>query len=801
MGDGGSLAARERALIDDVRRQIDECEPTPPLPDRIGSYRVVGVLGQGGMGVVYRAVQEPTNRPVALKVVRRELLSASSRRRFAHEVEYLSRLRHPYIARIYDAGVAETERGALPFFAMELVAGQSLTNYADAAGLGLRRRLELLVDVCEAVEYAHQRGIVHRDLKPANILVDGAGRVCILDFGVARATDADLQASTQLTATGALLGTLPYMSPEQVAGDPGQLDTRSDVYALGVVAYELLTGQLPYCVAGKPLPEAARIIREAEPPRPSAGNRRLRGDLDTIVTKALAKEPERRYASAGILAADVRRHLRGEPIEAMPPSTVYRLRKFVQRNRVLTAVAVVGALGLTAATMGTGVGLLRADKARRRAELEARTAQRVSAFLVDLFRVPDPGAGGGRDVKAAEILDRGAQTVANELRQEPLVQATLLGTIGKTYLSLGLYAEAQRCATESLERYRRELGERDARTLCAESQLAAVLISAGEHAEAERLLRATVAALDETLGPDHEDSVDARQSLAVLLRKTGRVEEAERVYRETLDLLRRIRGDGAQLPLGMSNNFVSLLIERGRIGEADAVSRAVCAALGDPGAGSHEATLALQARHNRAAVLRALGERAAAETLLRQTLEQFERLYGADHPGALETLGNLAVVLDAQRKYGEAEAVYRRLLGTQERLHGVVHPSTLRTRINLAICLSKSGATAEAERVLREVIVQIERTLPGHWWSGYARGVLGWILLDAERFDDAGVELLAAYESLAPVLGETHDNTQRVVRHLRELYERQGNAEQAAHWAAKLDPPASSSQPSAGPDR
>ena len=305
------------------------------LPARIGRYRIVRLIGEGGMGAVYEAEQDHPRRTVALKVIKPGLASPELLRRFAQEAQALGRLQHPGIAQIYDAGTADTGYGSQPYFAMEFIRGVSLRDYAASHHLGLRDRLALMVKVCDAVHHAHQRGLIHRDLKPGNIIVDETGQPKILDFGVARVTDSDTQA-TMATDVGQLVGTLNYMSPEQVLADPLDIDTRSDVYALGVILYELLSGRLPYQIS-KRLHEAMQTIREEDPSRLSMIDRRYRGDIETIAAKALEKDKTRRYSSAAELAADITHYLKDEPIVAQPPTTGYQLRKFARRHTAVVA--------------------------------------------------------------------------------------------------------------------------------------------------------------------------------------------------------------------------------------------------------------------------------------------------------------------------------------------------------------------------------------------------------------------------------------------------------------------------------
>lgn len=351
--------------------------PVPPL-EQLGPYRIVGLLGQGGMGAVYEAEQANPRRTVALKVIRPGFLGPAVLKRFEHEAWVLGQLRHPGIGQIYEAGAVDTPLGRQPYFAMELVRGAPLPEYARHRNLGHKARLELFALVCDAVQHAHQKGVIHRDLKPGNILVEESGQPKILDFGVARVTDADVQAITMHTDIGQLVGTVPYMSPEQVAGDAANLDGRSDVYALGVVLYELLTGRLPYDVRNCPIPEAARIIRDEEPSRLSSVSPAYRGDIETIVQKALEKDRERRYASATELAADIRRYLSDEPIVARPASALYQLRKFAKRHTVLVGGIAATLSALLLGLVGMAVLAAREADLRRLADQREVQSRRVA---------------------------------------------------------------------------------------------------------------------------------------------------------------------------------------------------------------------------------------------------------------------------------------------------------------------------------------------------------------------------------------------------------------------------------------
>ncbi|MEP0847119.1 MAG: serine/threonine protein kinase, partial [Phycisphaerae bacterium] len=440
----------------------------PSAAERIGGYTLVRKLGEGGMGVVYLAQQENPRRDVALKVVRPGFLTPEFQRRFEYEAHVLGQLQHPGIAQIFEAGTAHTAAGPQPYFAMEYVRGELLLAYAARAGLNVRERLGLLVLICEAVQHAHQKGIVHRDLKPANILVtdsslatdaqagpdfaaadhrassglvrrsglEGAAvQPKILDFGLARTLGTDVQALTLHTSAGQLLGTLPYMSPEQTGGDPNAVDTRSDVYALGLVGYELLTGRLPYEVRGKPILEALRTIRDAEPLRPAAVDRSLRGDVETILLKALEKERSRRYPSASELAADIRRFLRDEPIAARPASAFYQLSKFARRHRALVFAAGAAAVALVLGLAATTWQMSRARQAEARATQRFEQVRKLARTF--LFDVSDQVQALQGSRQTVEFIVRTAREYVEDLLAEAADDAELMNDLLGAMIRVG----------------------------------------------------------------------------------------------------------------------------------------------------------------------------------------------------------------------------------------------------------------------------------------------------------------------------------------------------------------------------
>ncbi|HXY08721.1 MAG TPA: serine/threonine-protein kinase, partial [Terriglobales bacterium] len=474
------------------------------VASHIGRYRIIRILGEGGMGTVYEAEQDQPRRGVALKVIKTSLASPAMLRRFELESQALGRLHHPGIAQIYEAGSAETPYGLQPFFAMELIHGQPLTQYANKRKLDLRQRLLLMIQVCEAVQHAHQRGIIHRDLKPGNILVEEAGQPKILDFGLARATDYDTEATRQ-TDVGQILGTLAYMSPEQVLADPLALDTRSDVYALGVILYELLSGKLPYQLS-RQLPQAIRVIQEIDPNPLSSLSRVYRGDIETIVAKALEKDKSRRYASAADLAGDIRRYLEDQPITAKPASASYQLKKFARRHKALVigvaAVFVALVLGVIASTSEA----VRARKAERNAQQQTEIARAVNDFLQkDLLSQasafgqskPDP------DMKVRTALDRAAQNISGKFDRQPEVEAAIRDTIGMTYLDLGLYPEGRKQLERALELEKSVLGPANPRTIKTMLYLASTEEEQGKFTEAEATAKQALELSRRALGPEH----------------------------------------------------------------------------------------------------------------------------------------------------------------------------------------------------------------------------------------------------------------------------------------------------------
>jgi tetratricopeptide (TPR) repeat protein len=803
-------------------------------PAAIGRYRIVRLIGEGGMGAVYEAEQEEPRRVVALKMIKLGLATPDRLRRFRQESQALARLQHPGIAQIYESNTADTGFGPQPFFAMELIRGLPLNQYAEVHQLNTRQRLLLMVKVCEAVHHAHQRGLIHRDLKPGNILVDESGQPKILDFGVARVTEADApEGDTQPaleTGLGQLIGTLAYMSPEQVLGDPLEVDTRSDVYALGVILYELLAGRLPYEVNHRQLPEAVHTIREEEPPGLSSISRDYRGDVETIVRKALEKDKARRYASAADLGTDIQRYLNDEPITARPPGTGYQLQKFARRHRALMAgVAAVFVVLLVAVAVSTSMAL-RAS----RAEAEARA---VSEFLQkDLLAEASARTQAGPNAKpdphleVRTALDRAATQIRGKFDKQPLVEASIRQTIGDTYADLGLFSEAQQQEERALEIRRRILGESQPATLESMDHLAVLYRMEGKYSEGERLRQKLLETRRRVLGELHPDTLDAMNNLALLYRYEGKLGLAEPLYIKAVEGLRRTKGVENRQTIDTMANLAQVYNDQEKFAQAESLFREVLEAAPRILGEEHPDTQIF--RNNLAQVYQNEGKFAQAELFQRKAVEVDSRVLGAEHPDTLMDLGNLAKLYRNQGKYAEAEALFNRVLETQRRVVGEDRPATMTTMALLGSVEWYEGKYAEAELLLtrtlqaqrrvlgnehpstqnslvwlgrarlqqhkyvqaetnfRQALSTYEKISPKAWQRYHCQSLLGASLAGERRYDEAEPLLLTAYATMiqrrdkipAPSQPDLESAGTEIVR----LYEDWGKPDQAAQWRSKL---------------
>jgi len=768
-----------------------------PHPALIGRYRIIRLLGEGGMGTVYEAEQEEPRRIVALKVIKLGLPSPDRLRRFRHESQALARLQHPGIAQIYESGTADTGFGPQPYLAMEFIRGLPLRQYAEVHQLNARQRLMLMVKVCEAVHHAHQRGLIHRDLKPSNILVDETGQPKILDFGVARVTQADGQGGeeqpTMQTGLGQIVGTLAYMSPEQVLGDPLEVDTRSDVYTLGVILYELLSGRLPYEVSHRQLPEAVHTIREEDPVELSSIDRSYRGDIETIVRRALEKDKTRRYASAADLGADIQRYLHDEPIAARPPSASYQLQKFARRHRGmmagLAAVFVVLLAGVAVSTSQAiranraGQAALKerdrataaeqAAKQAERAAIEDRnravaaeiTAKAVNDFLQnDLLSQAGasaqahPGTRPDPDLKVRTALDRAAAGIAQRFEKQPLVEASIRQTIGNAYMDLGIYPEAQKHLERAIELRRRLLGEDHPDTLSVMSDLAFLYRAEGNFTQAEPLASKVLEIRRRLLGEDHPETLYAMNNLGLLYRFEGKPAPAEALLSKVLEIRQRTSGEQDPATLYAMSALGYVYQVQGKYKQAETVlSKALEIRLRVSGK-KHPSTLV--ATDEVATVYYRQRKYALAESLFAKNLEIRRRVLGEEHPDTLDTMNNLGAAYRAEGKYDQAEMLLSKALETKRRVLGEQHPSTLISMLNVAVLLRYKGEFSKAESLMVRGVDLQSRVL-GEEHPDRLAGMnrLAALYGDEGKYSEAEALFANALKIQRRVLGEVHPDT------------------------------------------
>ena len=776
--------------------------------DKVGPYRILQRIGQGGMGEVFLAEQrEPLRRRVALKVIKPGMDSRSVVARFELERQALAMMNHPCIAQVHDAGT--TERG-LPFFVMEYVDGEPITSYCDRHKLSTKERIDLFLRVCEGVQHAHQKAILHRDLKPSNILVTLDGETAqpkIIDFGVAKATAQPLTKATLFTELGNIVGTPEYMSPEQADAGRQDIDTRSDIYSLGVLLYELLTGSLPFeseTLRRAGYAEICRIIREQDPPRPSTrlstlGGRttqiaaarntearwlrsQLRGDLDWIVLKALAKERSRRYDTANGLAMDLRRHLASEPVLAGPPTASYRLRKLLRRHRGLfLALAAVGLVLLVTSVFST-LQWRRAERESQRARVAGEKAQRVAGFLGDMLAGVGPAVALGRDTTLLrEVLDSTARRASDELATQPEVESELRGVIARTYRDLGEYQAAEREARRRLDVAVATYGDSSLEADVARADLGAVLYYLGELEPASELLGDSGERLELALGAGSRPALEARAALAQTHLYLGHLEEARRLCEQQLPVARASLGEQDDVTLA----FLLVLAQT----RADA--------LDDAGAGETYGELVelLSQKHGpeHPYTLAALVSRGwyhriwkrfeAARVDTARALEGMRRVLGDEHSETLVAINNLAVILKDLGRYDEAEPLYLEALETGRRIQGEDHPETVPSLVNIAAFYLQQGRLNDASRYARQSVQVADRALPeAHIGRGFARSIVGEVAAARGDWPRATESLSQAWQILVETLPPGHPRLPELARELVEAAEKSGDAAAAARW-------------------
>jgi tetratricopeptide (TPR) repeat protein/predicted Ser/Thr protein kinase len=776
---------------------------------RLGSYEITGELGRGGMGVVYEALQRNPRRFVALKVLDVRRASSETLRRFEYESQILGHLRHPGIAQVFEAGTENGHDGPQPYFVMELVRGPTLREFVGKSGLDTRRRLELLAKVCDAVHHAHQQGVIHRDLKPSNILIDDTGQPKILDFGVARFTHADIEAATLQTEGTQLLGTLPYMSPEQAAGDPKEVDVRSDVYALGVVAYEVLSGRTPLDLRQLTIPAGLRAIQDQDPPRLGTIDRTLRGDVEAIVAKALEKDKTYRYQSAAEMAVDLRRFLRNEPILAVRHGRMYALGKFARRHRAQVSAAAAITIVLVAATIVSAGQAIRARRAEREVaarldevQEEAAKLSSVNQFLEDMLSAADPSAvGGDRDVTVRRVLDQAvAKLDEGSLAEQPEIEASVRATIGNTYRALGDLAAAEPHLRIAVEKGRALYPGGHTDLAYSMHKLARLTQELGQLEEAEGLFRESLAMRRDLLGPDHEDIAKSlnglgwlRQvrgdyaggralhqealemehrlygeshtgiattlnNLAIVSYRMGDYAEAERLYRESLAMDKALRGKLHINIVTTTMNLAVLLQDQGRLEEAEPLMRE-SAELQQQLLGPDHPAVAT-GLNNLARLLQKLGKPEEAEAIFRSAIDHHQRSGLERHPVILTTKSNLAMLLVERGELDEAEALHREVLDSRGEILGESHTDTISSVYHLATVIMARGDDETADGLFAEAVERGRRNLPpGHWYLGLFLRDHGECLMRIGRLGEAEARLTEAVAILEEKLGKDHERT------------------------------------------
>ena len=737
----------------------------------IGTYHLLQPIGQGGMGEVWLAEQkQPVRRRVAIKLIKAGMDTRDVVARFESERQALALMDHPAIAKVFDAG--STPQGR-PYFVMEYVIGMPITAYCDKNKLSMRQRLELFILVCDGVQHAHQKAILHRDLKPSNILVgevDGKPAPRIIDFGVAKATAQRLTADTMFTQVGAIVGTPGYMSPEQADSAGADVDTRTDVYSLGVVLYELMVSALPLDFSKTPPDQFLRRLRDEDVERPSTKlrterdksstieenrgadgptlARQLRGDLDAIALKALEKDRSRRYATPSDLAADIGRYLRNEPVLARPASVAYRARKYVRRHRVGVTLAAAAALLLVSVAVAQALELRRIKRERDRAD-------RVTEFMTGMFKVSNPSEARGNDIRAREILDKAAKEIDTGLAKDPELQAQMMHVMGNVYASLGIYSQAESLLRHAVEIRRRTLGARNPETLKSMSDLAEVLEQKSDYREAEKWSRETLDARRRVLGSENRDTLSSVCLLALILDGEGHYPEAEKLNREVLEVARRTLGPQDTLITTATKRLAVDLRYEGKYPEAEKAFREVLE-IDTRTLGPDHPTV-LGDLNNLGSVLLVEGRYVEAEKIYRDTIQAKRRVLGPEHPETVKSMGNLALDLTDQKRYDEAEKLYRETLEIKRRTLGPDHRSTLVTMGNLANMLSVAGRYAEAEQILRQTLEIERRTLgPEHFDTLASLDILGQTLKFEKRYGEAEKVYRETLEGRRRALGVGH---------------------------------------------
>jgi len=686
----------------------------PAAGERVGPYRIVRPLGHGGMGAVFLAARADGQfeQQVALKLIRGGAGSTQIVRRFQSERQILARLHHPHIARLLDGGLTEDGQ---PYFAMEYIDGVPLDQHCAAHACSIEERIQLIRAACDAVQSAHRQLVVHRDLKPANILVTVDGQVKLLDFGIAKMlsgvdhTISDPMNHPALTQTGHAVMTPAYAAPEQLRHEP--VSTATDVYALGIVLYELLVGERPFDLSGCSPAEIERIVSTQLPRLPSMAapahrKRQLRGDLDTIVLKALRKEPDRRYASAEALAADLQRHVDGRPVQARPDTAGYRTRKFIQRHRagVTTTAAVFVLIAALVSFYTTQLA-----QERDRAQLEAVTATQVSNFLQDLFVMSDPSETGGAEVTARMLLDEGAARIERELTGQPAVQARMMQVMGEVYLTVGALDAADPLLERSLT-LRRTLPDAPPLDVAASlTSLAGLRYETGAYATADSLYRAALAIQEEHQGPDDPVVAATLHRLGWVLFRQGEYEQADALYQRALAIRTTQFGESDPQTASTLSHIAGLRYEQDDLDAAETLYRR--ALIVRQAHFEHDHRDVATSLNDLAMVLGDKGAFDEAEAYYREALAMRERLYDGHHADVAHSLNTLAHLYWLKREYTAAEPFARRGLAMRIDVLGEEHVATAASMATLIRILDALGQHAEAADTARRALEIVKATM------------------------------------------------------------------------------------------
>lgn len=802
-----STQSETKSLNVNTKETIGELQPSgtsEAITKTIGDYQIVRQMGEGGMGTVYLAVRadQEYKQQVAIKVIRKGMDSKEIVARFRRERQILASLDHPNIAKLMDGG--STEDG-LPYFVMEFIQGTPLTDYCEQRQLTTEQRLQLFRSVCSAVQFAHQNLIVHRDLKPANILVTSDGIPKLLDFGIAKLLDPKAY-SAELPATESEVRVMTpeYGSPEQVKGDP--ITTATDIYSLGVILYELLAGRRPYRFTGRNQMELYRVICEQEPEKPSTAATRkqdsdvhranvsrntnpeklrkeLSGDLDNIILMALRKEPQNRYVSAEAFSEDVRRYLEGHPVQARKGTWSYKAGKYVKRHKMGVFAALTAFVLLIAFAVTVSIQNIRISEQRDAARKAQKKAADVTDFLAQLFQTNDPAQSKGEQLTARQILDKGAERLRTEFKDQPEVRSELMDRVGNIYVTLGLYDQAETILKESLTVREKLFGKKNIVVAETMGDLAVALTKKGDMDAAEKLLRESLPINRQLTGEQSRDVATNLKRLANVLSDEEQLAEAEKLYREALAIKRKYYGNEDPAVAEIVNNLALILANAGQFDEAEKFFRESLATARKV-YGNDNPNVAVTV-NNLAGILWETGKMNEAEKLLRESLAMNRKLLGNDHPNTGRNLNNLAVILCDKGELEEAEKLAEESLAITRKALGENHPYVAAILSTLSEVSLKKGEVQHAIDLANEALAFSLDKLPADSkYRGRAKSALGAALMMQGSFPESERSLLDAHKILSAQ--EKGRRLRITLGRIIDLYKAWGKEEEAAKFSNVL---------------